>query len=724
MHKLFVLLIAICTFYKASAQNSITIIVKDSVTLEALDGVSLVAGNHAALTNKKGVAQLQNIPDGLQQISYSFTGYETKTESLIFPPINGDTIEILLVMMDAGLDEIIVQSTRTSRTISNSPTRVEIIDGEELDEKNNMRPANVSMLLHESTGIQVQQTSATSANASIRVQGLDGRYTQLLKDGFANYGNFASGLSILEIPPLDLQQVEVIKGPASTLYGGGAIAGVVNFISKTPKEAFEGNFILNQSNIGQTNLGAFLGQKKGKFGYTLLGSLNLQKEYDVDMDDFSELPKSKNFTINPRMFFYINPSLTISAGNSFTKGNITGGDMQVIKGRADSLHTYYEKNNTSRNTTYLEAEKIFPGKNTLKLKQSITLFNRSVEIPGYEFSGKNTNSFTDLSFLMHRQKHTIITGLNLIADQFRQENINTQNAQSFTTGVYVQDNWDITNDIKLEGGLRIDYAKYQNNNFDKSQLFILPRISALIKIVHPVTMRLSIGQGYKIPTIFTEQTETIQYKNVLPLSNLEAEKSTGGTIDINYRTNLSAGLSFSINQMFFYTHIRKPQFLQTDNEGNLFFVNASKPVFSKGFETNLKFIYQEHLKLFIGYTYTNAQATYLERNRFLPLLPRNKLNLILMYEKEDNFKLGFEAYFTDRQYLFSGDQTPSFWEFGFMAQKSFGIFSLFLNFENFTDQRQSRYKTVANGTHNNPFFDEIWNHTEGRVINGGLKIKL
>ena len=109
------------------------------------------------------------------------------------------------------LEEVRVQSTRTTRTIRNTPTRIETIDAEELEEKSNMKPANVSMVLHESTGLQVQQTSATSGNASIRVQGLDGRYTQLLKDGYPNFGNFASGLSILEIPPLDLKQVEFIK---------------------------------------------------------------------------------------------------------------------------------------------------------------------------------------------------------------------------------------------------------------------------------------------------------------------------------------------------------------------------------------------------------------------------------------------------------------------------------------------------------------------------------
>ena len=92
----------------------------------------------------------------------------------------------------ADMHEVIVQSNRTSRTIANIPTRIETIDAEEIDEKSNMRPSNVSMILHESTGIAVQQTSATSGNASLRMQGLDGKYTQLLKDGFANFGNFSS----------------------------------------------------------------------------------------------------------------------------------------------------------------------------------------------------------------------------------------------------------------------------------------------------------------------------------------------------------------------------------------------------------------------------------------------------------------------------------------------------------------------------------------------------
>ncbi len=726
MQKIITLLLATLLVYSAGAQNSFTVIIKDSKTLQPLSGASVIL-NSAAIgskTDSTAIVELNNIPNGKQSISFSFTGYETITKEFVFPLADKNTIIIFLVAADEDMDEVIVQSTRTSRTIANTATRVETIDGEELDEKNNMRPANVSMLLHESTGLQVQQTSATSGNASIRVQGLDGKYTQLLKDGYPNFGNFASGLSILEIPPLDLKQVEVIKGPASTLYGGGAIAGVVNFITKIPKEKLEADFMFNQSHIGQTNIGAYLSQKKGKFGYSFLGLGNLQKAYDVDKDDFSELPKSKNFTVNPRLFFYPDASWSIMLGHSYTWGSNTGGDMVKIKGNGNALHTYFEENSTVRNTTTLEIDKKFKSGNKLKLKQSLGLFDRVITLPAYAFSGFNTNSFTDLSYLVKKQKHTVISGVNIVFDKFKHRNMLVLHAQTFTTGVYIQDTWDLTNRVIVESGLRVDNMRFKNAGYTKNQTFVLPRISALFKISDKLSSRIGGGLGYKTPTVFTEETERLQYQNLQALNNVEAERSVGGTADINFKTKITGHLAFSINQMIFYTGINKPLVLSTDAFGNFSFSNASKAITSSGFETNLKFIYKEDLKLFVGYTYTHAIAGYLAGNQFLRLIPKNKLNLTLMYEKEDNFKVGLEGYLTGNQYLNNGTRTPSFWEFGFMAQKTFRKVSLFINFENFTDQRQSKYKTVVNPPHNNPSFDDIWNHTEGFVINGGIKIKL
>ena len=147
---------------------------------------------------------MSNIPDGAQTIVIFSPGYETKEVKLTFPlSTQPETLVFIKVTNEVG--EVTITSTRTGREIDDVPTRVEAIDEEEVDEKTNMRPANVSMVLNESTGIKVQQTSATSNTQSVRIQGLDGRYTQLLKDGFPAFGGFSGSISLLDILPLDLK---------------------------------------------------------------------------------------------------------------------------------------------------------------------------------------------------------------------------------------------------------------------------------------------------------------------------------------------------------------------------------------------------------------------------------------------------------------------------------------------------------------------------------------
>lgn len=661
--------------------------------------------------------------NGTYTLVATATGYEEK-EVQVTIPHSSDTLEIELETGEEELEEVIVQSTRTSRTIANVPTRVEAIELEEIDEKSNMRPANVAMILHESTGIQVQQTSATSGNASIRIQGLDGRYTQLLKDGFPNFGNFSSGLSVLEIPPLDLKQVEIIKGPASPLFGGGAIAGVVNFISRTPGAQREHNFILNQSNIGQTNIGGFASGRGRRAGYTILAIYNRSNPYDVDRDDFTEVPKSDEYTVHPKLFLYPNESTAITIGNSLTQGNRTGGDIQVIKDKASVAHQYFEENKTRRNISTFELDKKVGDTKRLIAKQSFSFFDRTINIPSYTFAGRDYNMYTDVSYVTNANKQALVLGGNFIYNRFREKSNNKRNNTSTTGGLYGQHTWDATAHVKLESSLRVDIARYQNSTYSHTEAFVLPRVSLLVKYGPLWSSRIGAGMGYKTPTLFTEETETIQYRNVAQLNNVRSEKSYGGTADLNFRTTIGSNFAFTLNHMFFYTWIDNPLVLENDAVNNYSFANAAKPVQSAGFETNARFIFKDYFKLFLGYTFTDAKAKYLTGNQFLRLVPKNKLNSALIYEKEGVLKLGLEGYFTGRQYLSNGTRTPPFSELGFMAEKIFKKFSLYINFENFTDTRQGRYKNVVNGSHLSPTFDEIWTHTEGFVVNGGIKLKL
>ncbi|MBX3296244.1 MAG: TonB-dependent receptor [Acidobacteria bacterium] len=670
-------------------------------------------------TDPAGRSVISSIPDGEQTIVVESLGYTPAELTLSFPL--ADSLErIIELELTNELAEVTIESTRSGRTIEAEPTRVEAIDEEEIEEKINMRPANVSMVLNESTGIKVQQTSATSATQSIRIQGLDGRYTQMLKDGFPSFGGFAGSQSLLEIPPLDLRQVEIIKGPAATFYGEGAIAGVVNFISKSPGEEAESTLLLNQTSALGSDASLFTTRKLGRFGYTFLGQFNYQNEYDVDDDGFSDLPRTYSLAISPRAFFYIDEKTQLTIGNSTTYQNRKGGDMSVIRGNIGPQNIYFEKNVSVRNVTTANFTRELAKGRRFVAKQSITFFDRDLKTPGYNFAGTQLNSYTDIAFFAPVKNHALVFGFTAAFDRFDEANALPDAAKRdelrASFGGFVQDTMDLTDRLSIEAGLRVDGTRYYG-------AFALPRVSVLYRFTENLTSRIGFGLGYKTPTIFTEDSETLLFRGVLPIEDgLKAERSRGGTFDLNYRATIADSIGLSLNQMFFYTQITDPLVLEERKSGEFAYANADSSVISRGFETNLRADYNI-AKLFIGYTYTDAKAGYLPGNRILPLTPKSKINSSLIFEEHDSFKAGIEAHFTGRQTLSDRTSARSYTVVGIFGEKIFKNFSLFINAENITDVRQSRYSQVVFPPFTTPTFAEVYTHLEGRVFNGGIKIR-
>jgi iron complex outermembrane receptor protein len=151
--------------------------------------------------------------------------------------------------------------------------------------------------------------------------------------------------------------------------------------------------------------------------------------------------------------------------------------------------------------------------------------------------------------------------------------------------------------------------------------------------------------------------------------------------------------------------------------------NSTGYLDTKGMETNLRLTYDD-FKLFIGYTYTDANTHFTNNKEWLPLTARHRLNNVLMYEIEDKLKLGLEAYYYSKQRLNDGTTGQSYWIAGFMAERLWEKFSLFINFENFTNTRQTRFDTIYTGTIDNPVFKDIYAPVEGFVVNGGMKVRL
>jgi iron complex outermembrane receptor protein len=143
---------------------------------------------------------------------------------------------------------------------------------------------------------------------------------------------------------------------------------------------------------------------------------------------------------------------------------------------------------------------------------------------------------------------------------------------------------------------------------------------------------------------------------------------------------------------------------------------------TKGIETNIKMTYG-NFKLFIGYTLADVKQHYSTTTDF-PLVARHRLNNVLMYEIEDKLKIGLEAYYYSPQKLNDGATGREYWLSGLMAEKLWKHFSIFINFENLFDTRQTKFGTIYTGTITNPTFRDIYAPVDGFVINGGLKLKL
>lgn len=420
---------------------------------------------------------------------------------------------------------------------------------------------------------------------------------------------------------------------------------------------------------------------------TLFVGRNSNAPYDPAKIDLTAIPKFDRYTINPKLFIDLN-----------------------------------EKNNSGRFSTQLSYTHAFNDTHKLNFKNSVNHFKRIVATPGYEFNGVQTSTFSELNYAAHNEQTEWIGGVNLWTDGFSEKQLTPTTLRDYyqaTLGAFIQNNWKLSETFHLESGLRGDYV------IDYG-FAVLPRVSILFKPNRVFSSRLGGGFGYKTPTIFTEESERIQYRNVLPISTSinKLERSYGANWDFNYKTSLADGsVGFSINQLLFYTYLNDPLFLSLQTSGDYQFVNLTGYTDSKGTETNVKLDYSD-FKLFIGYTYTDTKIHDNGTTTRNPLTAKHRLNNVLMYEVEEKWKIGLEAYYFSPQRLSDGSTGKEYWICGLMLEKLWEHLSLYINFENFMDTRQTRFGSIYTGTITNPVFKDIYATVDGFVVNGGIKIKL
>jgi len=621
---------------------------------------------------------------------------------------------------DHHIEEIVIISTRNLRSFEQQPTRIEVLGGEEVNEKANMKPGDIRMLLNEMTGIHVQQTSATSFNSNIRIHGLSGKYTQLLRDGMPLYGGFSSGLGLLQIAPLDLHQVEIIKGSNSTLYGGGAIAGLVNLVTKKPHEEPETSLLFNATSSGGMDISAFNSSQKDNIGRTIFSSFNRSDAYDPANNGFSAIPEFERWTLNPRFFIEKNNS-EITIGLNAVKEDRIGGSMDYIEAR-DLDSAYFERIETDRFSTQFEYKTKNQSGNEFVVRNSINRYRQDLGVPSHSFSGTQISSFTEAHLLGSTEGMDWVAGLNLWTENFDENKTIVPSNIDFdsqTFGAFAQGTFFFQDDWSIESGIRIDSTSDYGN-------FFLPRISVLYTPTERTTVRIGGGLGYMEPTPFGADAEAIHYRGLLPIdtNQLVAEESMGLNADLNHRFTLNNEATLNFNLLVFYNKVNNPLRLVEVNSNQFAYSQPDDYLDTKGAEVGLVWRWKD-FKYFFGYTHADVEEHMTTSVKTSPLMPKNRMNNVFVFERENDFRIGLEAYYYGEQELNDGTMGKDFWIYGLMMEKVYEKgFSVFLNFENFSDTRQTRFGSIVSGTKLNPVFSDIYAPLDGFVVNGGIKIKL
>jgi outer membrane receptor for ferrienterochelin and colicins len=703
----FLLLIGISSVW---AQNTLTISIKDSSTMEPISNATIIVDGNKIVTKSDGNGLFTfTLLKKTNRIvlTISADGFVSGTFETAIDTVRTQTFYLSPLTTD--VEEVLVSALRTNSRIEDIPTRIEVLGLDDLNEENGVKPGNIMSLLGDIAGIQMQQVSASSGNTYARVQGLNGRYTQLLKDGLPLFGGMSGSFGILQIPPLDLKQIEIIKGSVSTLYGGGAIGGIINLVSKDPGYKPEISITANRSSLRESNLNAYFSKRNKNVGFTFFAGQTIQGEVDKDGDGLSDVAKSRTTVIHPKLLLYLSKKSTLVFNYTFTNDNRKGGNMAYVSNpsNSDSLfHIFnmiFRQNADAKWTTKINSNSNF------NVKFGSSILNQE----GHQFI-----YYSEMSYFHKLNKSEWVGGMNLNGDNFNNQSkshIKLQNYTYSTLGLFIQNAWHPSYKWTIESGFRVDlHSKYK--------IFPLPRLSLMYKANKSVTARINSGFGYIIPnqiSYVNPETDLLKFQNN---STLHVERSKGVNGDINIQRTLFNKLRITLNQSFFFTLINSP-IVDSSNSTILSLYNETKSLRSRGLQTYIRAQHGE-VELYLGYVFTDVNKLYDPKQPLLPITPKHNLSATLFYEGIKNLRLGIESSFIAGQLDGNYKPTKNYLLFAAMAQYNYKNFTFVLNGENLLDFRQNKTAKIYEGSLNKPVFNKLWAPIDGRVINFSIRWKM
>ena len=586
----------------SSQNNSLTGKISDRLENLSYANIYIQNTKFGTSSNDEGYYQIKNIPSGTYKIVVSSIGYNTKTIEITF---NKDEkiIQNFSLVSDNSLDEIVVSGNL--KPVSKSASSVPVDVYSKSFFKKNPTPS-IFESLQNVNGVRPQLNCNVCNTGDIHINGLEGPYTFVLIDGMPIVSGLSTVYGLTGIPQALIQRVEVVKGPASTLYGSEAVGGIINIITKKPSNSpllFVDSFSSSWEEIN-TDIGFKYNASKKIQGLLGINYFNYQNIIDNNNDNFTDLTLQNRISIFNKLNIERSNNKLFTVAFRYVYEDRWGGETNWNKSFRGTDLVYGESIYTSRWETFGTYE--LPTTENIRLQFSA---NGHYQDSFYGTDSYKANQLIAFGQLVYnkkiKKKHDLLFGIAYRYTTYDDNTFVTSESDGVTNkpsiihlpGVFIQDEMNLSNQHKLLIGARYDYNSLHGTIFS-------PRVNYKWNSKNNKNiLRFSVGNGFRVANIFTEDHAALSGAREVVFEG-ELSPETSWNANVNYVKKISINNTLvSLDASGFYTHFNNRILPDYETDPNkIIYANLNGFSVSKGVSLNSDISFPLGLTMNIGAT--------------------------------------------------------------------------------------------------------------------------
>ena len=561
--------------------------------------VLIVELNKGAETDGNGKYSIENIPTGVYTIQFSFTGFKTQRKKVNIQ--NEAEIQLNIKLEEnITLDDVVVTGTLKAVSRLETAVPVEVYSATFL--KKNPTP-NIFEALQNVNGVRPQLNCNICNTGDIHINGLEGPYTMVTIDGMPIVSGLSTVYGLSGIPNSLIERIEIVKGPASSLYGSEAVGGLINIITKNATTAPRIYADYFTTSWFENNLDLGTKFKIGKHTHSLLGInyFNYNNPIDNNNDNFTDVTLQDRISIFNKIDFERKSKKELSLAGRFFYEDRWGGEMQWNKSYRGGSEVYGESIYTKRYELLSKYQ--LPFTENISASFSYTNHDQNSVYGNTIFLAKQEIAFGQLTWDKKITNHDLLFGTAFRYQYYNDNTTATQNSEKTKiSSFFIQDEIKIASKHSVLLGTRYDYNNIHGSIFT-------PRIAYKWKPSENDVFRINAGTGFRVVNLFTEEHAALTgSRDVVITEDLKPEKSYN--INLNYlvKKQFEKGVHAILDFSTWYTYFNNQILPDYDSNPNqIIYSNLNGYAQTLGLTANADVIFPNGLKTTLGFTVLDSK---------------------------------------------------------------------------------------------------------------------